>query len=365
MGREAVAAEADLAKDMGIEDYLKEGPEQDFRRQTKLLLSSVLRQLVLPEENMALYGDGITLPQALLVGKGQAVDAEHFLLAQSIKTVITKLATIAESHGITRSGSAAAKTAAAAFGDSSLVSPVLLSPVAAVGRSRGVSFSVLSELLLKPEASYCDGERMIHECIMMEVYEAHLTMAGSRDKVSRNVERLQRALADIVAQREALESQREVYSQYLNTVRANIGSTQSNSSSHSGGGSSSSSSGGGLLNKISIRRNTRVRMGSHGQQECKFTHKQLKDRRVIVESDIDEAIAKHLTFTIGHHEDMPGKFEIAASIKGLTASSASVFLDELLDDQARGISTLEMEQVTLNVNKLIRLLNSEFLARRK
>ena len=37
MGREAVAAEADLAKEMGIEMYLNETPEQDFRRQTKLL----------------------------------------------------------------------------------------------------------------------------------------------------------------------------------------------------------------------------------------------------------------------------------------------------------------------------------------
>jgi hypothetical protein len=55
------------------------------------------------------------------------------------------------------------------------------------------------------------------------------------------------------------------------------------------------------------------------------------------------------------------RFDISAAIKGVVATTASVFLDELLEDQSRHVNEVDMEQLVLNVNMLIHLLNTHFV----
>jgi hypothetical protein len=102
---------------------------------------------------------------------------------------------------------------------------------------------------------------------------------------------------------------------------------------------------------------------SSGKKKAKFTHRQLQDSGVIAESDIGASFHKMLVFKFV--EASAGLYEVTAGVKGLSSFTKTIMLEELLEKQQRHVSLLEVTDesahLKLNINKLIHLLNTEFL----
>ena len=93
----------------------------------------------------------------------------------------------------------------------------------------------------------------------------------------------------------------------------------------------------------------------------KFTYKELTKRRVILDSSVSDSVANNmLKFFIS----MPqvGIFDIEAKAAGISAATARLELEDLLEKKENHINALELDQVTLSVPETIFLINKTFLS---
>lgn len=126
-----------------------------------------------------------------------------------------------------------------------------------------------------------------------ELHDAHVSMFQSKEKIKRNIDRLERALESIEQQKETLKVTLDYYKQYLNNARGEVLA--------------------GNARQATRQQSSRRFFGrKRPDNEVRFTYKQLVDMQVIVRSDIAEAAAKHVVFTIARNEEVPGRYAPAA-----------------------------------------------------
>lgn len=103
----------------------------------------------------------------------------------------------------------------------------------------------------------------------------------------------------------------------------------------------------------------------HNQQTIgrkkKYTFKQLKDKGVIEDLSVMQSQASKITFVISMTS--PGQFAVEAKLLGMTVKTINVLLDDLLDKQSKGQSTIQYDNVVLNVNLTLHLFNKNFAAK--
>lgn len=91
-----------------------------------------------------------------------------------------------------------------------------------------------------------------------------------------------------------------------------------------------------------------------------FTHKELEERRIIIESRLPLEVRKRLKFVISTRDCL--SFVVKAKFKSIEAFTVELQIKNLLAMQDAGEQELEVAgEVTLNVNLLMHLLNQNFL----
>eukprot|EP01132_Coremiostelium_polycephalum_P009313 gene9313-11415_t len=92
----------------------------------------------------------------------------------------------------------------------------------------------------------------------------------------------------------------------------------------------------------------------------KFSFSELSKKGVIVESEVPPMTRKKIKFVIS--SDTVGVFDVSAKMAGIDVQTMRLELDYLLELNSVGTTTLELEQITLDVNMTIHLLNKLFMA---
>jgi len=91
----------------------------------------------------------------------------------------------------------------------------------------------------------------------------------------------------------------------------------------------------------------------------KFTYKELAKKGVIIDSDVPQLSRKKTVFLLS--SETPGIFDVVAKVAGISVEKMQLDLDDLLDKHHNNVNTLELDQVTLDVNMTIHLINKFFL----
>jgi Ras GTPase-activating-like protein IQGAP2/3 len=88
----------------------------------------------------------------------------------------------------------------------------------------------------------------------------------------------------------------------------------------------------------------------------KYSYKQLKGKGIIVSVDESlESVIKKLDFVISSKK--AGSFNVVARLGPAEAKNVRVEMDELLECQANGITSIDREGIVLDVNMMLHLLN--------
>ncbi|GAM17373.1 hypothetical protein SAMD00019534_005480 [Acytostelium subglobosum LB1] len=92
----------------------------------------------------------------------------------------------------------------------------------------------------------------------------------------------------------------------------------------------------------------------------KFSFSELAKKKVIVDSEVPQMTRKKIKFVIS--SDTVGVFDVSAKMAGIDVQTMRLELDDLLELNSIGTTTLELDQITLDVNMTIHLLNKLFMA---
>ncbi|EGG17353.1 RasGTPase-activating protein [Cavenderia fasciculata] len=92
----------------------------------------------------------------------------------------------------------------------------------------------------------------------------------------------------------------------------------------------------------------------------KFSFSDLAKKKVIVDSEVPAMTRKKIKFVIS--SDTVGVFDVSAKMAGIDVQTMRLELDDLLELNSIGNTTLELDQITLDVNMTIHLLNKLFMA---
>jgi Ras GTPase-activating-like protein IQGAP2/3 len=192
--------------------------------------------------------------------------------------------------------------------------------------------------------------------ILREVHDAYVMMNKAQIKVERNVHRLKGALDTIEKQHEDLNDQINTWKAYLENVKA-----------MAMGGKSKTGAGSEIEKKRAQMKKTESnKSGWFGKKKdkkvdkCTFSYPELVKKNVIVKSEIPSSAQSSVNFTFRVSPDVPGMFVVVAQVRGFEAHRATLLLEDLLGEQDRGKENYEMDNVTLSVNMLIHLLNTNF-----
>jgi Ras GTPase-activating-like protein IQGAP2/3 len=91
----------------------------------------------------------------------------------------------------------------------------------------------------------------------------------------------------------------------------------------------------------------------------KFSYSALAKKGVILDSEVPTVSRKKTTFEIS--SETVGVFDIVAKIASVPVEKMTLELDDLLERNYNNINSLELDQVTLDVNMTIHLLNKFFM----
>ncbi|KAG2383053.1 hypothetical protein C9374_005020 [Naegleria lovaniensis] len=102
----------------------------------------------------------------------------------------------------------------------------------------------------------------------------------------------------------------------------------------------------------------------------KFSYKKLTEKYKVIQEiqdggSVNSLQKKAVKFTISMNESEPGVFLVTPTLAGVTITTLKLKLDELLDKREKGVSTIKIEGVVLDVNMTIHLLNKKFLSKMK
>jgi hypothetical protein len=141
-------------------------------------------------------------------------------------------------------------------------------------------------------------------------------------------------LQDLRAQRKEMEKTRDIHMQYLENVERQAMLTDE------------------MKSEI---KNLKL-------PDKEFTHKELEEKRIIIESRLPVEVRKRVKFVISTNDC--SVFLVRAKFKSIEAFSVELTMKDLLCKQENNEFELEIAgEVVLNVNLLMHMLNTHFLAK--
>ncbi|KDE05217.1 hypothetical protein MVLG_04355 [Microbotryum lychnidis-dioicae p1A1 Lamole] len=185
-----------------------------------------------------------------------------------------------------------------------------------------------------------DGYKLLTD----EVSNELIHLGNLREKVvleTRSLEAVYKTIGDHNAY---LRSQLEQYKAYLQNVRQTSG----------GKGKSAG------VGVISVAGKDQKATKSQALGPFKFTHAQFEKDGIIVETNVPEIRRASIFFLVS--SPTPGAFLIALHYKGREKAILEMDLkiDDLLEKQKDGVALLDLEYVSLNVPKVLALLNKSY-----
>lgn len=191
-----------------------------------------------------------------------------------------------------------------------------------------------------------DGYKLLTEEVATEL--VHL--GNLREKVVLETRSLESVYKTIGDHNNYLRSQLEQYKAYLQNVRQTSGS-----------GKGGKSSGVGV---VSVAGKESKPVKSQLLGPFKFTHAQFEKDGIIVETNVPENRRPSIFFLVS--SPTPGAFLIALHYKGREKAILEMDLkiDDLLEKQKDGVALLDLEYVSLNVPRVLTLLNKTFQRRK-
>jgi len=177
-----------------------------------------------------------------------------------------------------------------------------------------------------------------HEFMANEVAQEIIYLGSLKEKVMKEIKSLEVVFKTICDHNNYLRSQLESYKAYLQNVRTQSGTQM-------------------------VKGKEKKNKQNHVFGPIKYTHAQLEKEGIIVESNVPENRRSNIFFNIS--SPIPGSFIIELHYKGREKPilEMDLKLDDLLEKQQMGIQLLDLEYVRLNVNRVIFLLNKQFLKR--
>lgn len=229
-----------------------------------------------------------------------------------------------------------------------------------------------------PEPMLQTVKQIVYSDMLSAIEHALVEMRTSLSKVQANQELLARAIDEQLAIRNTSLESRKLYEAYFENVRS-----QSQQQQQSGGKKGK----GALSRAFSRQKNThssssptrsgggsgifgRRKGAKRGEQKIKCLLKDLVDEGAVTKTDfpIEAAIKSNTRIKITRNLQVPGKFDVEVkATKGSGAHSnlapASIFLDELLDMQSRGVLEHGLKEAGLvvGVGKFLKLIESVFI----
>eukprot|EP00520_Triparma_pacifica_P017550 CAMPEP_0118656048 /NCGR_PEP_ID=MMETSP0785-20121206/13275_1 /TAXON_ID=91992 /ORGANISM="Bolidomonas pacifica, Strain CCMP 1866" /LENGTH=1100 /DNA_ID=CAMNT_0006548869 /DNA_START=102 /DNA_END=3401 /DNA_ORIENTATION=+ len=207
---------------------------------------------------------------------------------------------------------------------------------------------VLTDVIsLRPSSIYEDevegaGSHDPDSEILREVHDAYVLMNKAQIKVEKNGLRLKGALEAVQKQHKDLMEQIDTWKAYLENVKMQAmgDSNKKNKKERKGWG----------LGKKKENKKDRV----------KFSFLELVKMNVIVKNEIPESAHSSVTFTFRTSPTVPGVFVVVATVRGFEAHRETIMLEDMLGELERGREEIQMDNVTLNVNMLVHMLNTNF-----
>jgi len=188
-----------------------------------------------------------------------------------------------------------------------------------------------------------DGYKLLAEEVASEL--VHL--GNLREKVVLETRSLDAVFKTICDHNNYLRSQLEQYKAYLQNVRMNS----------AGVGQKGKIAGVGV---VSVNGQEKKAAKSQALGPYKFTHAQFEKDGVIVDTNVPDNRKANIFFQIS--SPTPGTFIIALHYKGREKAILEMDLkiDDLLEKRQENITALDLEYVSLDVDKVLNLLNKTF-----
>lgn len=200
-----------------------------------------------------------------------------------------------------------------------------------MGAEASADFVAQAEIDGVAEALGCGEQRVrMHRRVLEQVFEHYAALHQRHTRGEPQWIKLSTALEALNEHHELLQDRLDMYGQVLQMTRQKLASSKKKSKNNK-------------------------------KKKKKFTHKQLVEMGVIVHSNVPGAAQGSVSFNFFPNDDAEGSFTITATVRSVEADTCNIFLDDLLEQQERNLPTLDIDQVTLNVNMLIHLLNKNFL----
>ncbi|BGP42451.1 RasGAP protein [Rhodotorula kratochvilovae] len=192
-----------------------------------------------------------------------------------------------------------------------------------------------------------DGYKLLTDEVAAEL--AHL--GNLREKVVVETRSLDGVYKTICDHNAYLRSQLEQYKAYLQNVRQT-------SAGKKGAGT------GGVGVVTVAGKDAKASKQTANLGPVKFTHQQFEKDGVIMETNVPENRRPSIFFLVS--SPSPGAFLIALHYKGREKAILEMDLkiDDLLEKKNQGVEQLDMEYVSLNVSKVLALLNKTFQRRK-
>jgi len=161
--------------------------------------------------------------------------------------------------------------------------------------------------------------------------------AEVREQQRKEIKRLNQALRNLRKHQKYLTDQITQYSEYLQVARMKHYQTHQK------------------------KNKKKVKEGENPNKigPFKFSYSALSKKGVIIDSEVPTLSRKKTTFEIS--SEKVGVFDIVAKIAGLVVETMTLEFDDLLERNYNNITSLELDQVTLDVNMTSHLLHKFFM----
>ncbi|GAA6033090.1 hypothetical protein JCM8097_002939 [Rhodosporidiobolus ruineniae] len=210
------------------------------------------------------------------------------------------------------------------------------------------------ELLRDLEELRLVDRRDNYKLLTDEVAAELVHLGNLREKVVLETRSLDAVYKTIGDHNAYLRSQLEQYKAYLQNVRQT-------SATGGKGGKNGTGVGVGVVT-VAGKENKPAKSATLGP--FKYTHQQFEKDGIIMETNVPENRRASIFFLVS--SPSPGAFLIALHYKGRDKAILEMDLkiDDLLEKKNQGVEQLDMEYVSLNVSRVLALLNKQFQRRK-
>ncbi|BGP26733.1 ras GTPase-activating protein [Rhodotorula toruloides] len=207
----------------------------------------------------------------------------------------------------------------------------------------------VKEMLRELEELKLVDRRDNHKLLTDEVAAELVHLGNLREKVVLETRSLESVYKTICDHNAYLRSQLEQYKAYLQNVRQ----TTAGSKVGTGG-----------VGVVTVAGKDNKPKQTQQLGPFKFTHQQFEKDGIIIETNVPENRRPSIFFLVS--SPSPGAFLIALHYKGREKAILEMDLkiDDLLEKKNQGVEQLDMEYVSLNVSKVLALVNKTFQRRK-